>query len=582
MANRYPRSVSVRPVGSGSGSSPLSINNINLPGAWPPEPADSTGSASTPSLAAHSARRPVLPTNRRRPGVSIVENPIITHSRSRHAEASDLNGTQQSNFSSVEANAVRSTSNGRSNSRAHPYLPSSQHTMGNERVKTEEALQKTTSHIPQPLLEAHAPLKKDRHAKDGHWTKKDVKQFQMKLEDLYQKQHEEEKQDANHPQVDGGHRSTSISVGMEASTAASNTNGTNVNGFANGSAYTPGLMVDASTCTQTQACTESDQQAHDLIARQRRNHEQRRLFARMEAANRLHANKKVTAELQHITKGVQNMRISHVGGEVPAAPVRPEVRPSPSVHANQQPPERVNATFAAPKPTDNTPLFATKRSLFVSDTETIGGNRPEGTTSHKPTENFSYGQPPRDTSTSRDATTIRTIKEVDQARKMQELREKFLTGMTLAPDVPVSVQPNAQDTQNDKAAPASFKDMDVEPTRTMSSESHLHACHPNGSPPRDTKSKPRPYKRVHFHPTVVRSVPKPLCLDPVPAAAAAAADDVNMDLYDPPSPRAAPRPAGVFTEIPLSSPPHQGSLENDFVEVDVEELDGLDWEVINA
>ncbi|KAK7182709.1 hypothetical protein DPSP01_009611 [Paraphaeosphaeria sporulosa] len=503
--------------------------------------------------------------------------------------------------------------------------------MKNERVKTQEAVQKTTSHIPRALLEAHAPPKKDWEARKGHWTQKDMKRFQQKLEDLYKNEHEGEKQVTDYARVDDGHRSTSISSGMEASRAlrdpqgnvskafasssaptltryikprdqqhshdgssvrtdyyhhtevtpvprSSDPSATNVNNIANSSALTLGLMADATTCTQTQAHKEVDQRAHDLKARQRRNHEHRRLLARMEAANRAHANRKATAELQQITKGMQNMRISHVGGGVSAPPVRLEIRPSPSANSNQQA-ERVNTVFMPPDPTNNGVLFATKQSLFVSGIETNDGNRSEGTLSHKHTQKLNYGQPIQDTSTTRDATAIRTIEEVDRARKMQELHEQFLNGRMLATDALASVKSHAQDDQNNKAYLPFFKDTGAESTHTMLNKDHF-LSHPNDDQPRRPKSDHHPCKRAHFHPTDMMAVPKPLCLDPAPTAAAA--DDANLDLYGPPSPRVTFPPARGFTDIPLSSPPHQGSLENDFVEVDVEELDGLEWEVINA
>lgn len=510
--------------------------------------------------------------------------------------------------------------------------------MENERSRPEEALRNTTSYVPQPLLEAHAPPKKDWKAKNGHWTKREVEHFHKRLEGLFQQQNECEKQaptsasnlvnnvgkvatvensqqsrEKQHfpsvtsfntkvpralidPQGDnpraidpslaltkipgpdvrdqqlsgqfsaGAQNNHNCRTELAPTSQPSKRSGSSANAFTNSIASASGLTTDADR-TQTQHHMFLHQQTHDLPAREEREEQRRRLVARLEAVTKAHVSRKATAELQQITKGMQKLRISHVGGELATPPVRPD----PQV-------QQVNTAFTALNPTSKSVIFATKRSHFVSDPPMKDNNHPGGTIAPKNPEEVNHGQTPRDTSSCRDAQTTRTIEEVDRARQMQELREQFFHGRMLTPDALAPPTSGPKDNQKNNADSTFFKDRKSTTSHTMSRKNHL-ARHPIDNSANRRPAGSHASKRVHFHPIGVPSVPEPLELGPTPTTASA--DEVNMDLYRPPTPHSASLSDGVFTDISLSFHLHSG-FENDFVEVDVSEVDALEWEVING
>jgi hypothetical protein len=487
-------------------------------------------------------------------------------------------------------------------------------------------------------------------SKNGSWTKKEVEQFRKRLEAVYERHVENEKQVAiptpvhntspaatmdaprrylyrqKYPPVTTSQMSSckpygsrifySVPVFIETPEPAAKNqqlsgqalagtrnmdsrhteaaptsrssmfSGSSTNDMAKNSSFTPGLAVDAvrskdqayikcrrpepRRATQVAPYTRHPgQQNQDSFARHKRNNERRRLASQLHAeALSSTANSKATAELHQITEDMQNMKITHVGTAVSTPSVRHGSRLPNYLDAVAQH-QRVDPTATAPSPMKNNVLFATKRSLFDSDSELNDSNPPRRSKFHKGRKGMR--QHPY---------WLRFTERISTAGKLQmrELRRQFLFGRSPTPESPTSFHSNPKNEQRNVQEADVYMDARPEAYHEMSREDSLLVRHPNDDAvPELLRFKPAPIASSIDEDRMDLSSQSSLELPVMDESLSCTGDD--MDLDGPLSPRSSSPANGTFTDIPLSSSP-QSSLEIDFAEVDAGDVDDLEWEMI--
>lgn len=528
----------------------------------------------------------------------------------KHTQFPNPSGKQQSNLSVLETNAVCYTSNGQS-SNEHPHSSRIAQTTNTGHRAKEEAAQKGTSRLSQQSLDPRALPAKSRKTKNGPWTKKEMNQFRKALEELYKKQNKDKKEAPGLPGASGAKTSTTadprqflirrncnqatmsdlqiFETLMDAQrdlteafcsspaplktrdcgpsgqqcplshanehiqilgladnrSSSSHSNETSTGDVIKSSEALSGAMISG-PYSRTPARGDPKQRACNVETRMMAS-EQQGLMIRLEAENMAHSNKKATAELQQITKGMQNMRITR-GAKVSTLPTQ-------SMSHTQQ----VDATLMASSPSDRVVNYD---SQF------------QGTTCLKETESFDKSPHLQGT------TATQTIEEVDRARMMQKLQELPSNETILTPGAMSSLELGLQDQQESEPARSFFREVSFEPVKKTSSKEHLMPCDIDDAVSSSGPTTYRSTARVRFDLEGVILLPEALHLDS--AQSTVAVEDVHMNLCDPSSLRDTSSSAGVFADIPLSSPPHQDLCENDYIEVDVDEVDSIEWEMIDA